>query len=90
MQVQGVLDRFEDQNQAVILIEELKEELVVSKDTLPAGSEVNTYFTLEKNEDGDFTILAINEKATQAATNKTSNLIAKLRAKNQGSKFKKK
>ncbi|SES93355.1 Protein of unknown function [Oceanobacillus limi] len=86
----GVLDRIEDNKHAVILIEELNEELIIAKEKLPEGSNVHTYFNLVQGEDGKLTIHSINEKATQEAEQQTSDIMAKLRAKKTGSKFKKK
>ncbi|MGP4105807.1 hypothetical protein [Virgibacillus sp. L01] len=43
----GVLDRIEDDNQAVILLEELQQELVVSMYTLPPGSTPNTWLRIK-------------------------------------------
>ena len=85
--MQGVLDRFEG-NLAVILIEEEKSELVLPKEALPEDSKVNTIFQMEK-QDGEYKILAIDQEAVQKATETTADLLAKLRAKSSGSKFKK-
>jgi hypothetical protein len=85
--MQGVLDRFEG-NQAVILIEDDKAELVVAKEELPAGSEVNTVFKMKKI-DGEYKIIAIDNEAEKKAKETTADLLAKLRAKSSGSKFKK-
>ncbi|SDQ19715.1 DUF3006 domain-containing protein [Virgibacillus salinus] len=43
----GVLDRIEDGNQAVILLEELQQELVVPMHTLPPGSTPNTWLQIK-------------------------------------------
>ncbi|MBP1949823.1 DUF3006 family protein [Virgibacillus litoralis] len=43
----GVLDRIEDGNQAVILLEELQEELVVPLYTLPPGSTPNIWLRIK-------------------------------------------
>ncbi|WP_197046625.1 DUF3006 domain-containing protein [Oceanobacillus salinisoli] len=85
--IKGVLDRFEGNN-AVILIEELKEEMVVPREKLPEGSMVNTYFNLEKKDD-KFEIVSIDEHATMSDSQKSSDLMAKLRSKSKGSKFRK-
>ncbi|WP_042146853.1 DUF3006 domain-containing protein [Paucisalibacillus sp. EB02] len=85
--MRGVLDRFEG-NQAVILIEEDKAELVVLKEELPEGSKINTVFKIA-NENGDYQILAIDQEAEKEAKETTADLLAKLRANSNGSKFKK-
>jgi hypothetical protein len=85
--MKGVLDRFEG-NQAVVLIEEEKAELIVSREELPEGSKVNTVFKMAK-ENNDYRILAIDQEAEKEAKETTSDLLAKLRAKSNGSKFKK-
>lgn len=43
----GVLDRIEDGNQAVILLEELQQELVVPMHTLPPDSAPNTWLRIK-------------------------------------------
>lgn len=85
--MKGVLDRFEG-DMAVILIEDIKEELIIPREKLPAGSKVNTYFQLEKTKD-TFQIVSIDEDKTLRQKEKTSDIMAKLRAKSKGSKFKK-
>ncbi|WP_096274106.1 DUF3006 domain-containing protein [Paucisalibacillus globulus] len=85
--MKGVLDRFEG-NQAVILIEADKAELIISKEKLPEGSEINTVFKIAKEKD-DYQILAIDQEAEKDAKETTADLLAKLRAKSNGSKFKK-
>ncbi|SEP83257.1 Protein of unknown function [Virgibacillus subterraneus] len=87
--MRGILDRFEDNNKAVILIEETKEEVVIPVDELPDGSSENTYFNMEKIDD-KYQIVSIDEATTQKEAEETSDLMAKLRAKSKGSKFKKK
>lgn len=84
--MKGILDRFEG-NQAVILIEETKEELLVIKEDLPRGSAKNTIFNLAK-ENGSYTIVDIDFAQTKAARKTSSSLMDQLRAKNKGSKFK--
>ncbi|GAB3794288.1 DUF3006 domain-containing protein [Virgibacillus kimchii] len=85
--MKGILDRFEG-NKAVILIEETKEEWVTYRENLPPGSDVNTYFTMKKNNK-DYNIIAIDETTTEEQAQKSSALMKKLRNKSSGSKFKK-
>ena len=84
--MKGILDRFEG-NQAVILIEEAKEEWIVSKEDLPRGSTEHTIFNLVK-ENGSYKIINIDLAQTKAAARKSSSLMNQLREKNKGSKFK--
>jgi len=83
----GVLDRFEN-NKAVILIENTNEELIMDRSLLPAGSSVNTYFTLKK-KNKEYIITKIDKEATEKQAQKSSELMKKLRNKSSGSKFKK-
>lgn len=85
--MQGVLDRFEG-NLAVILIEEDKAELIIPKEKLPEGSRVDTVFELEKRN-SSYHIIAINTVAEKKAKEKTTDLLAQIRAKSTGSKYKK-
>lgn len=87
--MKGILDRFEDNNKAVILIEDTKEEVIIPAEQLPKGSSENTYFTMEKIKD-EYQVVSIDEATTQKEAEKSSDLMAKLRAKSKGSKFKKK
>lgn len=87
--MKGILDRFEDNNKAVILLEEIKEELIVPIEKLPVGSNVNTYFNIEKLHE-EYKIISIDEGATQQEARKTSDLMARMRAKSNGSKYRKK
>lgn len=86
--IKGVLDRFEGE-QAVILVEEDKSEFTVPRSLLPANSEKNTIFQLEKKA-GSHKIIAIDDTETASAQAKSSDLMNKLRAKSNGSKFSRK
>ncbi|GEN30024.1 hypothetical protein HNQ35_000275 [Cerasibacillus quisquiliarum] len=84
--MKGILDRFEG-DLAVILVESEKVEFTVPKSNLPTGSQVNTYFDIEK--DGpSYKIIKISEATTIAEKQKTINLMAKLRARQTESKYK--
>ena len=85
--MKGVLDRFEDQDQAVILIEEVQKALVIPKDELPKGSKQGTWFLIEeKNE--QYNILSIDHETTKKQQEKSDRLMEKLREKSSGSKLK--
>ena len=78
--MKGVLDRIEDNKHAVILIEELNDEWIIPAEELPQGSEVNTWFTLQKQQ-GRYHIIDIDHELTKQKAEKTSDLMAKLRAR---------
>ncbi|MUV38927.1 hypothetical protein JNUCC1_02799 [Lentibacillus sp. JNUCC-1] len=83
--MKGVLDRFEE-NQAVILLEDQKEEIIVERDALPENSQINTWFNIEKT--GGQYKLSIDHDTTEKELETSQDLLAKLRAKKKGSKFK--
>ncbi|WP_245843898.1 DUF3006 domain-containing protein [Oceanobacillus rekensis] len=85
--MKGILDRFEG-DKAVILIEENNAELVIKKSELPVGSDINTAFRMESSN-GSYNILSIDTSKTDAEAKKSSDLMAKLRSKSSGSKFRK-
>ncbi|WP_010095391.1 DUF3006 domain-containing protein [Ornithinibacillus scapharcae] len=85
--MKGVLDRFEG-NLAVVLIEEEKAEVIIPKEQLPAGSKINTVFKMEKSLES-YTITEIDHSTEKEAKETTQDLMAKLRARSNGSKFKK-
>jgi len=87
--MKGYLDRIEDNDLAVILIEEINEEIIIPLDELPEGSTENTWLQLEKTDDS-FQVIAIDDEKTEQETETSQDLMAKLRAKSKGSKFKKK
>lgn len=84
--MKGVIDRFTDEDQAVILIEKLNKELVVSCDELPDGSKESDWLTLKKTN-GSFKIIAIDREKTERETKTSLDLRDQLRAKSKGSKF---
>lgn len=85
--MKGILDRFEDNNQAVILIEEIQKALVIPLSELPQGSKENTYFHIEE-KNGDYKIISIDQETTKRQARKSEELLEKLRSKGSGSKFK--
>jgi len=87
--MKGVIDRFTDRNQAVILIESIGKEIVVSRNDLPRGAKAQDWVNL-KQINGTFQVISIDRKKTTAQRLKVEKLQAKLRARSRGSKFKKK
>jgi len=79
--VHGVLDRIEDNEQAVILIEDLGEELIVPKRDLPLGSKANTWFLIEKNNGGKLERISIDYKTTIEEAKKMKRLGEKVKNK---------
>jgi len=77
--VKGVLDRFEN-NIAVILIEEVNQELMVPKKNLPNKSYEGTWFLISITTDG-FHILHIDKETTQTEKEKSLKLLKKLKNK---------
>gem|GEM_PF-3060358 len=84
--MKGILDRFEGEK-AVILIEEDHTEMIINKNELPANSKVDTIFKISKSN-GSHQIDSIDLAATKQASQKSSDLMNKLRSKSKGSKFK--
>jgi len=84
--LKGVLDRIED-NVAVILVEEIKEQFTLPKEELPEHSEEGTWFSIKK-EKGGFTIVQIDRELTKQKREKSLDLLSQLRAKSKGSKYK--
>ena len=86
--MKGYLDRVEDNNMAVILIEEENEEIVVPIDELPDGSKEKTWLQMEHVQ-GLYKVISIDHETTAEKAQQTSALMEKLRKRKKGSKFKK-
>lgn len=87
--LKGVLDRIEDGDMAVILIENLGEQFEVPVCDLPEGSEEGTWFIVDRCDDA-FVVVEIDEETTKKEAHKSEDLLAQLRAKSKGSKYKRK
>lgn len=87
--MKGVLDRFEDNDQAVILIEKEQKALVIPRKELPKGSKEGIWFHI-KESNGAFKIISIDYETARREEKKSADLMEKLRAKGTGSKFKRK
>lgn len=83
----GVIDRFEE-NLAVILIEAEKKELIIDVAKLPEGAKPGIWLKLKQLENEEW-LIEIDLETTEVESNKTSDLLSKLRAKSKVSKFKK-
>lgn len=87
--MQGFLDRVEDGEQAVILIDDIQKALVIPMAELPKGSKEGTYFNI-KEKSGQYRVLSIDKRATEREEKKSTIMMEKLRAKQKESKFKRK
>src|SRR5699024_11477327 len=87
--MKGVLDRIEDNDMAVILIEEINKELIIPLHELPSGSKENMWFHIEKKGEM-FEVISIDSKTTRQETEKSNELMKKLQEKQKQSKYKKK
>ncbi|MFZ3590943.1 DUF3006 family protein [Bacillus sp. DJP31] len=87
--MKGYLDRIEDNQFAVILVEEIKKEFIIPKAELPEGSVEKSYFDLIIENDL-IKSMKLNEQTTSSEQQNVANLMSKLRSKSKGSKFKRK
>jgi hypothetical protein len=85
--MKGYLDRIEDNQLAVILVEEVNKEFVLPISELPEGSKPKIWFDLVINQ-GRITSININNKKTETAQEKVDDTLCKIRSKSKGSKFK--
>jgi hypothetical protein len=86
--IKGYLDRIEDKQFAVILAEEIRKEFIIPVKDLPAGSKEKSYFEITIENDKIIS-MKLDEQTTQTQQEKVDDMMAKLRSRNKGSKFKK-
>lgn len=86
--IKGYLDRIEDNQFAVILVEEMKKEFILPKDELPEGSKEKSYFDITIEND-TITSMKLDEQTTLSEQKKVDDMMTTLRSKSKGSKFKK-
>lgn len=84
--MKGILDRIEDGIYAVILVEEEGVELVLPANRLPEGSRINSWFTIDA-ENGQLAII-LDEETSLIKRGQAEELMARLRTKKKGSRFK--
>ncbi|HLR15842.1 MAG TPA: DUF3006 domain-containing protein [Bacillota bacterium] len=84
----GVLDRFSDNDMAVILIESINKEIHVPIHKLPQGSVEQTWFHIKECH-GTYQIDSIDKVKTEHMQQKSTSLQDKLQAKMKRSKYKK-
>ncbi len=87
--MRGFLDRIEDDKFAVLLVDELNKEFIVDKNELPEGSAAGAYFQLTIEND-KITSIQFDESTTTSEQQQVNDMMAKLRSKSKGRKFKKK
>ncbi len=87
--MKGVLDRFEDGGVAVIIAEQAGREFRVPLRYLPEGSRQGMWFTLTI-EAGRVVDVETDLAQTAERTGKAEQLMARLRRKSSGSRFKRK
>lgn len=87
--VKGVLDRFADLDQAVLLVEELDKEFVLKVSDFPAGSKPGMWFDIELINN-EVETLVINKEKTNKEFQRSADLMEKLRERSKGSKFRRK
>ncbi|MEZ0480851.1 DUF3006 domain-containing protein [Planococcus sp. SSTMD024] len=87
--MRGVLDRFEDGGVAVIIAEQAGREFHVPLRYLPEGSRQGMWFKLSI-ESGLVVDVEADLAQTNERTEKAEELMARLRSKSAGSRFKRK
>jgi hypothetical protein len=87
--MKGYLDRIEENQHAVILVEEINKEFIIPISKLPNGSTAGSYLNLTI-ENETITSITLTENETISQQQKVDDMMSKLRKKSSGSKFKKK
>ncbi|WP_438312042.1 DUF3006 domain-containing protein [Sporosarcina sp. FA9] len=73
------LDRFTDNNMALLLIEEFKKEILIDKSQLPEGSIVGTWFLVEIQNDL-ITKITIDSSKTKLMEQEIGNRMERLKS----------
>lgn len=84
--MKGYIDRIVDQKFAVILFDEEKKEITIPVEKLPAGWKENVWVNLVE-ENGTYRVYSIDEDKTKKEMQKSQDLLAQLRAKSKGSRY---
>jgi len=89
VKAEAMIDRFTDNNLAVVLAEDIGREFLIEEKDLPEGAERGDYLVLEL--DGD-EVLSIELDEVKTAERKTAvkSKLARLRERSSGSRFEKK
>ncbi|QKS72552.1 DUF3006 domain-containing protein [Paenalkalicoccus suaedae] len=83
----GVIDRIEDGQHAVILVESEQLQFNVLREDLPAGAEEGTWITFDA-VDGVVSNIELDSAKTHEQTERIENKLGRIRKKSSGSKFK--
>ena len=86
MMYSAYLDRFTDNNKALILIEELQKELHVEISSLPSGSTAGTWFLVDVQGDV-ITSIVVDANKTVTMKQEIDNRLERLKSKKK-SRFK--
>lgn len=84
--MKGYLDRIEDGEKAVIIVEEQGFEIILPVRNLPEGSRVNSWFRISE-ENGDFSFV-LDEEERKRKELLANELTGNLRMRSKGSKYK--
>lgn len=84
--MKGYLDRIEDGEKAVIIVEEKGFEIILPVRNLPEGSRVNSWFRISE-ENGDFSFV-LDEEERKRKELLANELTGNLRMRSKGSKYK--
>jgi len=82
--MRGTLDRIENENLAVILLEEEQREIVLPVHHLPEGSRVNSWFEIVMDGE-EMVSIALDEETAEAKEREAEALMQKLRSRRRGS-----
>ncbi|MFC7063710.1 DUF3006 domain-containing protein [Halobacillus seohaensis] len=87
--MKAVLDRIEENQYGVLLVEEVGKEFILTKDQLPEGSKTHDWFevTIENNE---IAKIIPDHKTTAIQKEKVRSKRERLKKRSKGSKFKRK
>ncbi|KOP83041.1 DUF3006 family protein [Cytobacillus solani] len=85
--MKGYFDRIEDQQLAVILVEEINEQFVIKQAKLPFGSKPGMWFDLTI-KDRDLISIQHSNQTSFSEKQNTNDLMEKIRLKSKGSKYK--
>ena len=85
--MKGYFDRMEENQHAVILVEEINEQFLINQSKLPAGSQTGMWFDLTL-KDGNILSIQHSTQTSLSANQKTNDLMEKIRLKSKGSKYK--
>lgn len=89
MKTEAMIDRFTENDLAVVLAESIGKEFLIDKNQLPEGAERGDYLVLELDDDVVVSI-ELDQDKTRERKSAVQSKLAKLRATSTGSRFRKK